>query len=259
MRLPGEKSMNRINRLALSFAAALVLAASPAARSQEAPKAPEEPEVVKTGSVKVTVAVPAKGTLKKATVYAKTQTAAVAAAGQEILIAGVPVGKTAVTVDAMVEEGAKKELKRHLGVAELTVVENEVGAAAVTLVPVPDVDAYCLGCHPNPRDPKTKLKPGQIARDIHSSGREYPERGRDKYLSVNRAFNDKVAKLEKEGKPHSLRMPLEERIVKVGGKNVKKYFYTCETCHTLHQTTPWIRYARAAYRDSSDLCVGCHF
>jgi hypothetical protein len=240
--------------LALLVAPAALVLASTAAWSQEPP-----PEVVKTGSLKVTIVAPATGVLRQATVYAKTKVVAGAVAGKEIVIDGVPVGKAAVTVDATVEEGPKKGPKRYLGVAEVTVAEGGAQAASVTLAAVPDIDVYCLGCHPNPRDPKVKVKPGQIVRDIHTSGQEFPEKARAKYLEVNRAHNEKVARLEKEGKPHPLPMPLEERLVKVGGKDVKKYFYTCETCHTLHQTTPWIRYARAAYRDKSDLCVGCHF
>ena len=62
-----------------------------------------------------------------------------------------------------------------------------------------------------------------------------------------------------EGKPHNLPMPLEERTVKIGGKEVKRTFYTCESCHTLHSTTPGGKYARAPFREKSDLCKICHF
>lgn len=258
MHLSKGVTMKGVTSLVLPLAALLVLAAPHAARSQEAAKPAEAPEVVKTGTVKVTVEAPSAGTVRKATLYAKGKTAPVAA-GQEVEVSGVAVGKAAVTVDATVEEGPKKVPKRYLGVAETTVVEGEPQAVKVVLVAVPDIDAYCLTCHPHPRDPNTKVKPGQLVRDIHSSGKEFPEKGRDKYLAMNKAHNEKVAKLEKEGKPHSMPMPLEERVVKVKGKDVKQYLYTCETCHTLHLTTPWVRYARAAYRDKSDLCAGCHF
>ncbi len=249
--------MRMIQGIGLLLALAIA-GAAPEVRAQDAGKPVDAPEVPRVGDVKVKFAIPPKATLKEAAVYAKTQQAAGVAAGQEILLAGVPVGKTAVTVDARVEEGGKK--KRLLGVSETTVVEGEPQTVAVTLVEVTEIDTFCLPCHPNPRDPKVKVKPGQLVRDIHSTGREYPEKARDKFLAQNKAYNERVAQLEKEGKPHGLPMPLDVRVVKLkGGKEVKKFFYTCETCHTLHQTTPWLRYSRASYRERSDLCVGCHF
>lgn len=256
--------MKRKSGIGLLLAFALLSAEVPRALAQEAAKPAtaakpaEAPEPVKTGDLKVIFAIPAKATLKQATVFAKERSVPAPAAGQEVLVAGVQVGKAAVTVDAVVEEGGKK--KRLMGVTETTVVEGPPQNVAVKLAEVTAIDAFCLPCHPNPRDPKVKVKPGQIVRDIHSSGREYPEKGRDRYLAQNKAHNERIARLEKEGKPHSYAMPLDERVVKLkGGKEVTKYFYTCETCHTLHLSTPWVRYVRAAYRDKSDLCVGCHF
>jgi len=259
--------MTKTMRLTLVAVAALTLAAQPAAMAQQAPaaavKAPEAPAKppeppVKTGEVRVKIAVPAKMKLGASTIYAKTQV--VPGSADEVAIASVPVGRTAVTVDAQVDEGGSKGVRRYLGVSEVTVQENAPQAVTVKLVAAPQVDAFCLGCHPNARDPKVKIQPGQIARDIHVSGKEFPEKNRAQYLAQVKAHNDTVAKLEKEGKPRNFPVNLEERIVKPkGGKETKKYFYTCESCHTLHLQTPWIRYARAPYRDKADLCVACHF
>lgn len=217
-------------------------------RAQEAPQ--------QLGDVEVTVAVADGKPLKQATVYAKTGSAALTAAGTAV-IAKIPIGKTAVTVDAEVIQG--KATKRYMGVAEVTISDVQLQKVKVTVEPVPVIDTYCLGCHPNPRDPKLKIKPGQIVRDIHSSGKAFPEKGYDKYVEMNRKHNAKVEYLDKQGTKHNLMpMPTEIRVVKIGGKDVKRVFYTCETCHSLHQTTPWTRYTRAPFKDKSDLCSGCH-
>lgn len=241
---------------------ALAQQATPAKTPGTAVKAPEPPAApappVKTGEIRVTIEVPAKMKLGKATIYAKTQV--VPGAAEEVPIASVPVGRTAVTVDAAVDEGGSKGVKRYLGVTEVTVQEGSPQPVTVKLVAAPQVDDFCLGCHPNARDPKVKVLPGQIPRDIHVTGKEFPEKNRDKYLAQLKLHNDTVAKLEKENKPHSFPVNLEERVVKLkGGKVAKRYYYTCESCHTLHQQTPWVRYARAPYRDKADLCVACHF
>ena len=70
-------------------------------------------------------------------------------------------------------------------------------------------------------------------------------------------FIEKRRKESKERPPEPI--VLEERLVKVNGKEVKKYFYTCESCHTLHWKTPWTKYSRAAFREMGTLCAGCHF
>lgn len=220
-------------------------------QAQEAPK--------QFGAVEVTVTVTDGKQLKNAVVYAKSAKAAVEAAGKAVVLAGVPVGKAAVTVEAEVGQGANKGAKRYLGVVEATVVEGQVQKVLVGVEPVAVIDAYCLGCHPNPRDPKVKVKPGQIVRDIHTSGIAFPEKGYSQYVEMNKRHNEKVEKLDKMGKPHDLLpMPTEIRVVKIGGKDVKRVFYTCETCHTLHQTTASPRYTRAPFKDKSDLCSGCH-
>jgi predicted CXXCH cytochrome family protein len=236
-----------MRRAAPAVLGLLALAAAPAA-AQEGPQ--------RFGDLAVTVTVPAGATLKKATVYARSATAAVSAAGTAVTVAKVPAGKLAVTVDAEVLQG--KATRRHLGVVEATALENEVVAVAVPVEPAPVIDDYCLGCHPNPRDPKVKPKPNQIVRDIHTSGLQFPDKSYEQSLAQNKRHNDLVAQLEREGKPHNLPMPLEARKVKVGGREVERFFYTCETCHTLHASTPWSNYVRAPFKDRSDLCMGCH-
>jgi nitrate/TMAO reductase-like tetraheme cytochrome c subunit len=171
------------------------------------------------------------------------------------LLAGVYAGpRVAVTVDAQVVDAKSKASKRFLGVTETAVNAGETSRVTVTLKPVDDIEAFCLGCHPFARDPKVKVQPGQIPRDIHVSGKALDER----YQKQVRAYNDTIARLEKDGKPHNIAIPLEERVVKVGKKEQKQLFYTCESCHTLHQETPSTKHARAPFRTKGDLCVGCH-
>jgi predicted CXXCH cytochrome family protein len=232
---------------------ALALLGVPAQAQQE------QAEPTQFGDVEVTVAVADGKPLKKATVYAKTGRISIEAAGTPAVITKIPAGKTAVTVDAEVSQGANKGTKRYMGVAEAVVVEGQPQKVKVSVEPVPVIDTFCLTCHPNPRDPKVKVKPGQIVRDVHSSGKAYPEKGYDKYVEMNKLHNAKVEALDKEGKEHGLMpMPTEVRVVKIGGKDVKRVFYTCETCHSLHQSTPWPRFTRAPFKDRSDLCSGCH-
>lgn len=219
--------------------------------AQEAPQ--------RFGDLEVTVVVSDGKQLKKAVIYAKTGKTTVEAAGTAVQLVKTPVGKAAVTVDAEVGQGANKGTKRYLGVVEATIVEGKVQKVQVSVEPAAVIDTYCLGCHPNPRDPKVKVKPGQIVRDIHSSGIAFPEKGYGGYVEMNQRHNEKVEKLDKMGKPHDLlQMPTEIRVVKIGGKDVKRVFYTCETCHTPHQTTASPRYTRAPFKDRSDLCSGCH-
>jgi len=245
----GRKRMTTtIRRAALGALAAAALCAAGGASAQEGP--------ARYGGVEVTVQVEGGKPLAGGTVYAKGATAPVTAAGTAVALQKVATGKTAVTVDARVTEAGKE--RRYLGVAEATVAENQVAPVTVTVVPVPVIDDFCLGCHPNPRDSDVKPKPGQIVRDIHTSGRQYPDKGYDAYVAQNRRHNEEVERLAKEGKPHNLPMPIESRLVRVGGKEVERWFYTCETCHTLHASTSWTKFVRAPFKNSSDLCMGCH-
>jgi hypothetical protein len=164
--------------------------------------------------------------------------------------------RIAVAADLKVADEKGKPPLRYLGVVE---VFPGRGPVQVTAQPVKDVDLFCSGCHPADKQP---IKEGQIVRDVHYSGRELTGR----YLVQNGKFNKEyIEKKRKEylEKKSQERPPepvlLEERIVIVDGKEVKKYFYTCESCHTLHWKTPWTKYARAAFSEKGTLCAGCHY
>jgi hypothetical protein len=237
----------------LAVGAALVALTAASVGAQSAP------EVKKTGDLEVTVVVVDGKSLKSGTISAKTQRATVEDAGKAIRLTGVPVGRTAVTVEAQISLGLFKGSKRYLGVADTGVQENGLQKVTVSIAPVETIDDFCLACHPNATDPNYKPVPGVIIRDIHVSGKEFPAAKSAQYLGSVKQHNDRMARLEKEGKPHNLPMPLEERVVKVGGKDVKRIYFTCESCHTLHQPTPGGKYARAPFREKSDLCKICHF
>lgn len=241
---------------------ALVLAIAAISFAQSAPPAqtPAEPPAApqKTGSIEVSVTFPGGKPLKDTMIYADDQQIKITSPGAPVKIDNIPVGRLAVTVEGEAAQGLVRGQKRYLGVSEVTVRENAVETVTVSVRKVDNIEEFCLGCHPNPRDPKVKVLPGQIPRDIHASGKEFPEKTRTKYMAELKIYNDYVAKLEKEGKPHGLPIPLEERLVKVGKKEVKKLYYTCESCHTLHQRTAW-KYARSPFRNDPGLCVGCHF
>lgn len=213
---------------------------------------------VKTGSLEVTVVFAAGKPMKSAVVFAADQERTVTSFTEPVRFDGIPEGKLGVAVEAEPTTGLTKGTKRFLGLTEVQVQAGAVQQVTVSVAKVDSLEAFCLGCHPNPRDPKVKVKPGQIVRDIHVTGKEFPAKQEKLYMGQWKGHHENIAKLEKEGKPHNLPMPLEERVVKVGGKDVKKLFYTCETCHTLHKKTPW-GYERAPFRTKADLCIACHF
>ena len=158
--------------------------------------------------------------------------------------------RVAIAADLKVAEEKGKPPLRYLGVIE---VFPGRGPVQLTATPVKDVDLFCSGCHPSEKGP---VKEGQIVRDVHASGKELTGR----YLVQNGKFKDYIEKKRKEGKERPPEpVLLEERIVIVSGKEVKKYYYTCESCHTLHWKTPWTKYARAAFSEKGTLCAGCHY
>lgn len=234
-------------------APAAASAVAPAAKAPAAAPVPAPKVPVKTGSLEVKVTVPDGVTLTSGTIQAKTQQAPLVAAGVAVKLSGVPAGRVAVIVEAQAGP------KRYLGAAETSVQADGLQKATVSVVPVDNVETFCLGCHPSPNDPNVKPAPGAIVRDLHTSGREFPEKTRERYLAQVRKHNERVVALEREGKPHHLPIVLDERTEMVAGKEVKRSFYTCESCHTLHQATPGGTYARAPFRDKSILCRGCHF
>ena len=191
--------------------------------------------------------------IREGMIYASDQAVKIDPAGGKTIIRGIPEQRTAVTVDARVGKAGGKDDVRYLGVEEGFPARGTPDAMTVTLKPVKDINAFCLGCHPSRGEP---VKRGQIVRDIHASGKELSGR----YLEQVPKFQEFIEKRRKESKERPPEpIVLEERLVKVDGKEVKKYFYTCESCHTLHWKTPWTKYARAAFREMGTLCAGCHF
>lgn len=246
------KSSWRQVLLVMVAAAAALLAFVPAVpRLAAQTPAPAPPAVKKPkGDAEITVAVSDGRKFTACTVYARDQVFTLAAADDKSLARGLPANeRIAVTAEARIGEGGSAV--RYVGVAEATLKEGKTTKVQVTLGPIKDIDSYCRGCHPSKGEP---IPRGQLIRDVHHSGKEIPP----KYLVTVRAQNAEVERLLKEGKPANLPILLEERIVKVGGKEVKKLFYTCESCHTLHAVTMTRKYARAEFMDRSDLCLGCH-
>jgi hypothetical protein len=164
---------------------------------------------------------------------------------------GLPDKRIAVTVDALVLSGKNKV--RYLGVTAVKTLPGASVPVTVTLQPVADVEAFCTGCHPSRGE---AVKPDQVMRDVHVSNKELTE----KYLAQVKAYNEKVQVALKNKAPNpSLPIPFEERLVKVAGKEVKKFFFTCESCHTTHLKTSWGKSARASFDRPSTLCTGCHY
>ena len=156
-----------------------------------------------------------------------------------------------IAADLAVAEGKGKPPLRYVGVVE---VFPGRGTVQVKAEPVKDMNVFCSGCHPSEKEP---VKEGQIVRDLHASGRELTGRYLAQVGKFNKEYIEKKRKEGKERPPEPV--ILEERVVVVAGKEVKKFFYTCESCHTLHWKTPWGKYARAAFQEKGTLCAGCHY
>ena len=159
--------------------------------------------------------------------------------------------RLAIAADLKVAEGKGKPPLRYVGLVE---VFPGRGTVQVKAEPVKDMNVFCSGCHPSEKEP---VKEGQIVRDLHASGRELTGRYLAQVGKFNKEYIEAKRKQGKERPPEPV--VLEERVVIVNGKEVKKYFYTCESCHTLHWKTPWEKYARAAFTEKSTLCAGCHY
>jgi len=156
-----------------------------------------------------------------------------------------------IAVGLAVAEGGGKPPLRYVGVVE---VFPGRGTVQLKAEPVKDMNAFCSGCHPSEKEP---IKAGQIVRDLHASGLELTGRYFAQVGKFNKEYIEKKRKEGKERPPEPV--VLEERVVIVAGKEVKKFFYTCESCHTLHWKTPWGKYARAAFLEKGTLCAGCHY
>ena len=213
------------------------------------------PEPVPRGNLEITVVAPEGVKLQNCTVNVRDQVLLFGESQGPQTAKGVPAipdELVAVTAEARSAQDAGKPALRFVGVAEAMPEAGKTVKVAVTLKRTDDINQFCLDCHPGKGQ---RAKPGQIPRDAHASGKPLEGRHRQQV----RIYNEKVDRLIKEGKPHGEQIILEERIVKVGAKEVKKDFFTCESCHTLHKTTPNPGYIRAPYIETSDLCKGCHF
>lgn len=242
---------------ALAGAVLLALAALPGtSAAQTAPAAPVKPSGdLPRGDLEITVVAADGKKFKDCTVYANDRVVVFGDAGGPKLAQGIAVvldASYAVTADARVPQGAGKPDMRYVGVTEATPEANKTVKVKVTLKPADDINAFCASCHPGRGQ---RPKPGQIKRDVHPSG--MPLLGR--YVEQVGKYNATVEAQRKAKQPANERILLEERIVKEGGKDVKRQFYTCESCHTLHWATPHTKYARANFRDRGDLCTGCHY
>lgn len=243
--------------LAISAVAALALPVlAPPRLAAQIPVSAPAPAPVPRGDLAITVSAPdGHKKFEDCTVIARDQILTFGAEKGPKTMTGVPANpeeSVAVTAEARVAQGAGKPVLRFVGVTEVSPEAGKTVKVTVKLKPADDINAYCVTCHPGRGQ---RARPGQIRRDTHNSGQ--PLEGR--YADQVRLYNERVAQLIKEGKPHGEPIVVEERLVKVGAKEVKKTFYTCESCHTLHKTTANPKYTRAPYLEKSDLCTGCHY
>ena len=201
------------------------------------------------GDLEVSIVVADGKSITSGTLTVEDQSFALPIGGKKV-VSGLPDKRIAVTVDAIVGE---KGGVRYLGVADIKTLPGKTVPATVTIAPVADIEAFCSGCHPNKGD---TAKPNQIVRDVHATGKELTGRYLDQVAKYNAA-----AELQRKEKAKNPQLPilLDKRLVKVGGKDVVKFFYTCESCHTAHVVTPWARQIRGPYRKSSVFCEGCHY
>lgn len=253
-----EAALKTPLRVALALAALACLAPPFPAAGQTPPGAapPAKPGAeLPRGDFEITVVSEDGKKFKECLVYAKGHVLAFGESGGPQVVKGIPVildASYAVTADARVPQGAGKPDRRYVGVTDTTPLANKVVKVKVTLKPADDIDAFCSTCHPGRGQ---RARGGHLRRDVHPSGKPLTGRYRDQVGKYNAA----AEALRKEGKPHNEPILLEERIVKEEGKEVRREFYTCESCHTLHWETPHTKYARANFREKGDLCTGCHY
>lgn len=213
------------------------------------------PAEVPRGDFEVTVVAADGKKFKACTVYAHDQVVALGESGGPGIAKGIPAvldASYAVTAEARIPQGAGKPDRRYIGVTEAMPEANKTVKVKVSLKPADNINDYCSTCHPGRGQ---RVRAGMIKRDVHPSDK--PLFGR--YREQVGKYNANVEKLRREGKPSGELILLEERVVKEGGKEVRKEFYTCESCHTLHWLTPHGKYARGNFLESGDLCTGCHY
>lgn len=204
------------------------------------------------GNLEVTVDLEGAKDFRSLTIYVKDRSETLKKGDKSRLFENLPAGGCVVTADAEVSQGWFKPSLRYLGVEPAGVVKGKTEKMTVTLRPVDDIDRFCLECHPEGRVPTRR---GQILRDAHTSGKILG----DRYLPQVEKYNRKVADQEKGAVEKYFPIRLDEREVDVNGRKVKRLFYTCESCHTLHLETPFTSNAVAPFRNRADLCVGCHY
>lgn len=230
-------------------AAVMVLAAALTAAAVS-PAAPAKKEAL--GTVKVTIEVEGGKDFKNAVLYAGDRAVKLGKKEKSKTVNDLKAREYAVTIDARVKEGWFGPEKRYLGVSRATVIPGKTAEVAVKLKPVALIDDFCGACHPDADQP---VERGQIRRDAHYSGVMLDDRN----LAQIRKFNEKIKKSATYDMPNVLPMRIEERMVKVDGKDASRTFMNCESCHTPHFDVGPESYARAHFKEKSDLCVGCHY
>lgn len=201
--------------------------------------------------LEITVAT-ADGKPFKGVLYAGEQMLPVASGNDKVLVRNLVAERHAITADLKVAQGPGKPDLRYIGVTEGFPNKTKVGKITVKAQRVKDIEAFCKSCHPSAGEP---VERGQIIRDIHVSGKELVP----PYLTQTENFKlyiENVRKAGKERPPEPI--VVEERVVIVKGKEVKKYYFNCESCHTLHWKLPWTRYCRGSALERGILCAGCH-
>jgi len=209
----------------------------------------EEP----TGNVIVRISMEDGGNFEEGTVFIKDRQVKLKEGARAVSVLDLPVDGYGATVEAFVSQGWLKPKIRYLGVGPVRVEEAKTVSVDIVLRPVEAIDPFCSSCHPAPGEQQEWGGKGQVSirRDLHASGQPMEER----YLKKVKAYNEKTAKLIRDGVPHAYPMPLEEHHETGKGKQI---FYTCESCHTLHSETPYGAYVRIDFKTRSALCVACH-
>ena len=248
MRKTRQKPVRGATRPGGSVAAALIVMAA-AAFALGSPALAVPP--MKPGNLNVTVVLEGEVSFESAAIYVHDRTQPLEKGQNVFLFKELIPRNYAVTVDAKVKQGWLKPNLRYVGVQEAAVMPGRTEEVTVTLVPVENMNDFCVRCHPDPGQP---AQPGLIRRDLHVSGKVLEKKYRDRV----KTYNDRVAEQKKKGLPHNQPIVLEERVVDEKGNKIKKIFYTCESCHTLHWKSAPRSYTVAPYKEGNDLCNGCH-
>ncbi len=241
---------------------AVIAAAAVAALLQPVPARAEEKAPKPPGALQVKVRLADGKDFKECKIYAKDQAATLTKDKKGYLFAGLAEGFYAVTADATVGQGWFASDARYIGVEQATIISGKTAEVTITLTRLEDADGkriedFCSRCHPPPNG--VEIKPGQIKRDVHASGIPYPAKKREQMEKKVVLYNQKIDALIKDKKaPPPYRLKLDEREIMENDKQVKRKFFTCESCHTPHIMTPYTKYAINHFRDRADLCLGCH-